>query len=340
MAEFILNLRSTKYYKPRRRTCDRDFKVLYRFTREHVEWISNHFLGTESGERRGGAINNIDKMKIFLRYVGDPGFQSGVGEDVGVHQSSVSKVVTEVTEKLIEKCGLWIKFPHTAADIIEAKQKWQSNYSFPCALGVIDCTHIKIKKPPIYSDEYINRKGYHSINVQATCNSDEWFTSVDASWPGSVHDSRISSNSKISNIARNDFHRSQALLLGDEGYGIAPWLMVPFRNPNTPQERAHNNLFTKERVIIERCFGQLKQRFPMLQYKVRVSIEKVPKFVICCCILHNVAKYLKDELDPMELPLEDIPLAYPAEEELDNNNIRRSGQRRRSELADVILALA
>nr|CAH7750834.1 unnamed protein product [Callosobruchus chinensis] len=33
--------------------------------------------------------------------------------------------------------------------------------------------------------------GYHSINVQATCNADEWFTSVDASWPGSVHDSRI-----------------------------------------------------------------------------------------------------------------------------------------------------
>jgi nuclease HARBI1 len=108
-------------------------------------------------------------------------------------------------------------------------------------LGVIDCTHIKIKKAPIHGDEYINRKGYHSINVQATCNSDEWFTSVDASWPGSVHDSRIWSNSEICNIARNDFQRSQALILGDEGYGIAPWLMVPFRNPNTLLNSFGNN---------------------------------------------------------------------------------------------------
>nr|CAH7714657.1 unnamed protein product [Callosobruchus chinensis] len=46
-------------------------------------------------------------------------------------------------------------------------------------MGVIDCTHIKIKKKtPLLGDEYINRKGYHSINVQATCNADEWFTSV------------------------------------------------------------------------------------------------------------------------------------------------------------------
>nr|CAH7735452.1 unnamed protein product [Callosobruchus chinensis] len=123
---------------------------------------------------------------------------------------------------MIEKCGRWIKFPSTP-------------------------------------DEYINRKEYHSINVQVTCNADEWFTSVDASWPGSVHDSRIWSNSEVCNIAKREFQRSNALLLGDEGYGIAPWLMVRFRKPNTPAEHAYNNLFTKERVIIERCFGQLKQ---------------------------------------------------------------------------------
>nr|CAH7737563.1 unnamed protein product [Callosobruchus chinensis] len=146
---------------------------------------------------------------------------------------------------MIEKCGRWIKFPSTPVDVTGA-------------VGVIDCTHIKIKKPPL-DGEYINRKGSHSINVQATCNAEEWFTSVDASWPGSVHDSRIWSNSELCNIAKREFQRSNALLVGDKGYGIAPWLMVPFRNPNTIAEHVYNNLFTKERVIIERCFVQLKQ---------------------------------------------------------------------------------
>nr|CAH7734831.1 unnamed protein product [Callosobruchus chinensis] len=101
---------------------------------------------------------------------------------------------------MIKTCGRWIKFPS-----IPAIRRWQRKYTFSCAVGVIDCTHIKIKKPPLHGDEYIDRKGYHSINVQATCKADEWVTSVDASWPGSVHDSRIWSNSEICNIAKREF---------------------------------------------------------------------------------------------------------------------------------------
>lgn len=41
----------------------------------------------------------------------------------------------------------------------------------PGIVGVIDCTHVAIKKPPlndpIYPENiYVNRKSYHSINVQ------------------------------------------------------------------------------------------------------------------------------------------------------------------------------
>ena len=67
------------------------------------------------------------------------------------------------------------------------------------AIGAIDCTHIRILKPSLCQkgDEYINRKAYPSINVQATCDAEEYFTSVVAKWPGSVHDSRIFKNSSV-----------------------------------------------------------------------------------------------------------------------------------------------
>nr|CAH7725737.1 unnamed protein product [Callosobruchus chinensis] len=38
-------------------------------------------------------------MKIFLRYVADPGFQTGVAEDIGVSQGTVSLTVKYVAQK-------------------------------------------------------------------------------------------------------------------------------------------------------------------------------------------------------------------------------------------------
>lgn len=44
-------------------------------------------------------------------------------------------------------------------------------YNFPGIIGCIDCTHVAIFPPKINDDHYpehiyVNRKNYHSINVQ------------------------------------------------------------------------------------------------------------------------------------------------------------------------------
>lgn len=40
---------------------------------------------------------------------------------------------------------------------------------FPNILGCIDGTQIRIKKPKQNEVDYVNRKGYHSLNVQVKC---------------------------------------------------------------------------------------------------------------------------------------------------------------------------
>ena len=86
------------------------------------------------------------KMKIFLRCLANPGFQSGIAEELGVHQSTVSKVVTFVTTRVTAKVSSWIKFPHTEQDILQDLEDWQNVNHFPGIIGVIDCTHIRIEK--------------------------------------------------------------------------------------------------------------------------------------------------------------------------------------------------
>ncbi|XP_049794950.1 putative nuclease HARBI1 [Schistocerca nitens] len=189
-------------------------------------------------------------------------------------------------------------------------------------------------KPSSHGDEYVNRKGFPSINVQATCDNSEMFTSVDASWPGSVHDARIWRNSDVYRKLREK--QCNALILGDEGYGIAPWLITPFQNPETPDERAYNRLHSKERAIIERCIGQVKRRFPILQNKIRLAQTKIPSVIIACFVLHDVAKHVGDE--DFEAPSDDDNnLPVLGEEEA--GNVRARGTNRRREIVNVIRQL-
>jgi hypothetical protein len=91
---------------------------LYRFDEVNVQWMATYFMGQEKNEKRGGALSNVDKLKIFLRCVGDPGFQTGVAEDIGIHQTTVSKIIVE-----IPKASTWIKFAQTEAEIQNAKRE-------------------------------------------------------------------------------------------------------------------------------------------------------------------------------------------------------------------------
>lgn len=175
---------------------------------------------------------------------------------------TVSRTFHEVIDVCFDHSSQWISFPKTPQELQEAKSEWQDKFTFSLCIGAVDCTHVPIQRPPhtYHPDEYQNRKGIFSFNVQVTVNASETITSVVAKRPGSVHDSRIFRSSPIPSLLSS----SDALLLGDSGYGLTPYLMTPYKNPTTPQQISFNKVFTYERVIVERVFGQLKRRFPIL----------------------------------------------------------------------------
>jgi hypothetical protein len=241
-----------------------------------------------------------------------------------------------VKGKILEKAQLWIKFLSNAKYVYTPKQERNALNKIPSVIGVIDCTHVRISKPRSIGDEYINRKRFPSLNIQATCDSTERFTSVCAEWAGSTHDSRILRNSTLAAIMKR---LNNAILPGDGGYGISPWLITPYKNPVTLQQLFFNQTYAKERVIIERCFGQLKRRFPMLGYKMRVKLESIPAFIICCAVLHNISKYLKDPEDFPEIvePEEYLRDQHAIEES--RINVRRAGQAKREQIAEALYTL-
>ena len=229
----------------------------------------------------------------------------------------------------------WIKLPVSNAEITRAKQLWAEKLGFPFTLGAIDCTHVRIDKPHgRFGDDFINRRNFPSFNVQATCDERYTFTSVDVGWPGSVHDSRIFQTSELHDkVSRH----AQGFLLGDSGYGIAPYMMTPYSDPNTPAERYFNLEHARNSVVIEQAFGQLKRRFPILRYGIRLKLENIPKCIMACFVLHNVAKFLNDPDDDfdggeMEEIEEDADFHAGANEA----GLRLQGPHRRQEITAVL----
>nr|CAI5864600.1 unnamed protein product [Callosobruchus analis] len=67
--------------------------------------------------------------------------------------------MAEVMENILQKAHHWINFPSTSDEIREVQHLWQQVYTSSAAIGVLDCTHVRISKPPQFGGEYINRKG-------------------------------------------------------------------------------------------------------------------------------------------------------------------------------------
>jgi len=73
--------------------------------------------------------------------------------------------VRRVTRALFTVAPQFISWPsNDEAQII--MRKFEEASGFPNIIGAIDGTHIRIEAPKKNPVDYINRKGYHSIQLQ------------------------------------------------------------------------------------------------------------------------------------------------------------------------------
>lgn len=158
-------------------------------------------------------------------------------------------------------------------------------------LGCIDSTHIPIIAPAMDEGDYVN---VHSINVQIICDAAHLITNAEARWPGSVHDSHIFHESRLSD--RFASGESVGYLLGDRGYPCLPHLLTPYPDPEPGPQQCYNAALNRTRARVEMTIGMLKARFQCLR-RLRVSPERACDIIMACVVLHNIAT-IRGELCP------------------------------------------
>ena len=172
--------------------CDDEIYQTTRFPRAAVQELCE--LVREDVVRptqRSNAIPVDTQMLAALQFYASGSFQWVIGRSCGLSQPSVCLSVDGITKALVKLAPDFIKFPADQATVVKNKLNFHAVAGFPNVIGAIDCTHVAIKAPSVNEEAFVNRKGIHTINVQAVCDNDMKLLNVVAKWPGSSHDAFI-----------------------------------------------------------------------------------------------------------------------------------------------------
>ncbi|KAI6654431.1 Nuclease HARBI1 [Oopsacas minuta] len=139
---------------------------------------------------RSHSLSVTTQLAVTLQFLATGNFQTVVASAHEISPPSASNCVRGVTDALCSIAKDYIKF-QTAARQISMQHGSMEKLAPPKVLGYIDSTHIPIVAPTTNEAIYVNRKSFHSINVQAIC--DDVFKLIDVvvKWPGSTHDAFI-----------------------------------------------------------------------------------------------------------------------------------------------------
>jgi hypothetical protein len=159
---------------------------------------------------------------------------------------------------------------------------------FPGIVGAVDGTHIEISKPLVEPDLWIDRHGKHSINLTAVCDASSRILFYRVGDPGSYHDSRVRRISTLPELL--DKLSPKYHIIGDSAYPLDSHLLTPYRDTGslTFEQKTFNYHLSANRMVIENCFGLLKNKFPRIHNMLQVrSIQQAVLVIRACIHLHN-----------------------------------------------------
>lgn len=143
-------------------------------------------------------------------------------------------------------------------------------------------------------------KGW-SINSLAGVDANGRFTSLTAGYPGAASDVAMLRNFSLYNANEGDPFSNRAdayppgcFAIGDGGFGLLRWLILPFVNKSVLQQvglrrqalKLFNFKLAQLRVVVEQAFGRWKGRWRILK-RIPTSPETAGHVAEACACLHN-----------------------------------------------------
>ncbi|KAI3719353.1 hypothetical protein L6452_20250 [Arctium lappa] len=197
---------------------------------------------------------------------------------------------------------------------------------FPGAIGALDGTLIHAVVPSDQQARYRGRgRGECYQNVLAICDFNMIFTFVWAGWEGIAHDSRVLREVAFNPTSGFPFPSSNKYYLCDAAYTCTRGFMTPYRNTRywladfrrrraLTKEEMFNHAHAQLRNVIERAYGVLKARFPILKQMAPYPFPIQKDVVIACFAIHNFIRKCNIQ-DRLFMEYDENTMFTPTEEQ-------------------------
>ncbi|KAJ8879421.1 hypothetical protein PR048_020029 [Dryococelus australis] len=242
----------------------------------------------------------MKQLLLTLRFYATGGYLTTMGDMFSVHKTTTRRIIKKVSAAAASLRPQYIHLPHTNEELAEVQHGFHQIPAFPRVFGTLDCTHVRIKSPGGEVPEgFRNRNGYFPINCQTVSDHQLLITDIVARWSRSTYDMTIFNNSvSKARLERGDFGNGTILCVS--GYAVGRRILPPLGNPATPEDHLYNESLTRTRNTVERQYGVLKARFPVLALGIRLHLDHVNAVIVAYAVIHNTAIGMREDVPPVD----------------------------------------
>ncbi|CAA0811910.1 PIF / Ping-Pong family of plant transposases [Striga hermonthica] len=291
------------------------FKSTFKVTLKTFDYIcslvGDHMMTkSQFSFSNGKPIPLTHQVALSLLRLGSGNSLISIGESFGAHHSTVSQVTWRFVEALEERGLRHLCWPSSAQEMADIQRKFERIRGLPNCCGVIDTTHITmlLTSSDPEADSWLDRDGNHSMVLQAIVDPDLRFRNVVTGWPGKMSDSLVLRSSNFFKLCQSgerlngermslcEENEVGEYIIGDSGFPLLPWLVTPYQGKGLKErELDFNERLLATHVVAKRALTRLKEVWRMIHGGMwRPDKHKLPRFVLVCCILHNIVIDMED----------------------------------------------
>lgn len=238
-----------------------------------------------------------------MRFLASGDDQESLAFSFRLGRTTVTHILRETYSAIGEALGeIYLKPPCSPDDWQAISKDFEEVWNLPHCVGAIDGKHVNVQCPNNSGSLFYNYKGSFSFVLMAICDAHYNFTLVDIGDYGSNNDSGVLSHSWMGKAIEDgsiNFPKPEHLegcdlpllpyfLVGDEAFGLKPWLQRPYPGKClTEPIQIFNYRLSRARRVIENAFGILRARWRIFKGPISASPETVQLIIEATVCLHN-----------------------------------------------------